>query len=51
MYIKSMIALRILRDIHTKSVDSVLAYTQVGVKSEIFLKLLVGFSAEGSYQR
>ena len=43
--------LSIFREIHTKSVDFVLAYTQADIKSEIFMELLIGFRIEGSHPR
>ena len=49
MPVKAMLTLSILREIHTKSVDFVLAYTQVDVKSEIFMELPIDFGVEGDH--
>ena len=51
MSIRAVLTLRILRDKHTKSVDFFLDHTQDGVKSEIFIKLPIGFGVEGCHQR
>ena len=51
MSVRAMLTLIILRDIHTKSVDFVLDYTQSGVKSEIFMELPIGFGIEGAHPR
>ena len=37
MYLRAILTLRILRNLHTKSVDFVLDYTQADVKLEIFM--------------
>ena len=44
-----MLNLIILIDLHTKSVDFVLDYTQADVKSEIFMELPIGLGGEGAY--
>ena len=49
MSVRAMITLTIIRDIHTKSVDFVLAYTKADVKTEIFMELPIGFGVEGSH--
>ena len=46
-----MVTLVILRELHTKLVDCVLAYTQADVKSEIFMELTIGFGVEGYHPR
>ena len=38
-----LLTLNILQEIHTKSVDFVLAYTQADVKSEIYMEIFLGF--------
>ena len=43
MSVIEMLTLSILRYLHTKSVYSVLDYTQADVKIEIFMELLIGF--------
>ena len=43
MYIRAMITLSILKELHTKSVYFVLAYTQADVKPEILMELPIGF--------
>ena len=45
--VRSMITLSILRELHTKSVNSFLAYNQADVETEIFMELLIGFVVEG----
>ena len=47
----AMLTLRILRELHTKSVDFVPAYTQADVKSEIFMELPIGLGGEGAHPR
>ena len=47
MSVRSMLTLIIIRELHTKSVDFVLAYTQVDVKLEIFMELPIDFGVEG----
>ena len=51
MSVISMLTLSILRDIHTKSVEFFLAYTQADVKTEIFTELTIGFRVEGNHSR
>ena len=51
MSIRAMLTLTIIRELHTKSVDFVLAYTQADVKSEIFMELPIGFGVEGSHPK
>ena len=46
-----MFTLRILREIHTKSVAFVIAYTRVEVKSEMFMDIPIGFRVEGDHPR
>ena len=43
MFVRAMLTLLILRELHTKSVDSVLTYDQDDVKSYIFMELPIGF--------
>ena len=49
MSVRAMINLRILRELHTKSVYIFLAYTHAAVKSEIFTELPIGFGFEGEH--
>ena len=51
IYVRAMLTLSIIRELHTKSVDFVLAYTWVDVKTGIFLELPIGFGFEGSQSR
>ena len=51
MSVRSIITLSILREVHTKSVDFILAYTQAGVKSEIFMELPIVYGFEGAHPR
>ena len=44
---RAIITLSILRELHTKSVDFVLAYTHADIKSEIFMELPICFGFEG----
>ena len=46
-----MHTLIILRNLHTKSVGFVLAYTQADVKSEIFMEIPIRFGTEGDHPR
>ena len=46
-----MPTLNILRELHTKSVDFVLAYTQADVKTDIFMELHICFGVEGACPR
>ena len=48
---RDMLALIILRDIHTKSVDFVLNYTQADIESGIFIELSIGFVVEVVHPR
>ena len=50
MYIKAMLILIILIDIHTKYVDFFLSYTQADIKSEIFMELPIIFGVGGANQ-
>ena len=47
MSVTSMITLSILRELHTKSVDSFLEYDQADVETGIFIELPIGFGVEG----
>ena len=47
MSVRVMLTLSILIEIHTKSVYFVLAYTQVDVKSDIFMEIPICFGVEG----
>ena len=49
--VRDMLTLVILRYLHTNYVDFVLVYTQVDVKSEIFMEFIIVFGIEGSHQR
>ena len=51
MSIRAMLTLSILREIHTKSVDFVLACTQADVKTEIFMEIPIGFGVEGYHPK
>ena len=46
MHVRAMLTLIILRELQTKSVDLVLAYTQDDAKTDIFMELTIGFSVE-----
>ena len=46
-----ILTLSIIGELHTKSVDFVLAYTQYDVKTKIFMELLIGFVVEGTQPR
>ena len=43
MSVRSMLNLNILRELHTKSIDVFLVYTQADVKTEIFMELTICF--------
>ena len=43
MSFRAIITLIILRELHTKSVDFVMAYNQTDVKQEIFMEVPIGF--------
>ena len=49
--VRSMLTLSILIELHTKSVYFDMAYTQAGVKTEIFMELPIGFVVEGDHSR
>ena len=51
MSVRAILTLRILRELHTKSVYFVLACTQADVKSEIFMELPILFGFEGDHPR
>ena len=51
MSVRSMLTLIILRELHIKLVDFVLAYNQADVKTEIFIELLIVFGVEGYHPR
>ena len=51
MSIRSMLTLSIIRELQTKSVDFVLAYTKADVKTEIFMEFPIGFGVEGDHHR
>ena len=51
MYIRVMINLSIIIDIHTKSVYFVLVYTQSNVKIEILMEIPIGLGVEGAHPR
>ena len=49
MSVRSMLALSMFRELHTKSVDFFIAHTQADVKSEIFIELPIGLRVEGDH--
>ena len=51
MSVRSMLTLIILRELHIKLVDFVLAYNQYDVKTKIFMELPIGFGVEGYHPR
>ena len=51
MSFRSIITMSILRELHTKPVDFVLAYTQANVKSDVFMELPIWFGFEGNHPR
>ena len=51
MSVRSIITLSILRELQTKSVYFVLAYTQDDVKIDIFMALPIFFGIEGDHPR
>ena len=51
MYVRSMLTLGITRELHTRSVNSVLAYTQADVKPDIFIEPPIIFGVEGAHPR
>ena len=51
VYVRSMLTLIILRELHTKSLDFVLAYIQADVKTYIFMEIHIGFGVEGVQPR
>ena len=44
-----MLTRSILRELHTKSVDFIMAYTQTDTNSEVFLELPKCFGVEGGH--
>ena len=51
MSVIAMLTLTILRELHAKSADFVMAYTQDGAKTEILMKVPIGFELEGGHPR
>ena len=51
MYVRAMLIMSILRELHTKPVYIFLAYTQADVKSDIFMEIFIRFGFEGSRLR
>ena len=51
MSISAMLTLSILRELHTKSVDFFLSYTQADVKTDIFMELNIDFLVKGDHPR
>ena len=51
MSVRAMLTVSILRELHTKLVGFVLAYTEDDVEIEIFMKLPIGFGVEGAHPR
>ena len=49
MSVRSILTKIIIRELHTKSVDFVLDYTQSNVKTEIFMEILIGFGVLGEH--
>ena len=49
--VKAILTRSILRELQTKSVYFVLAYTQSDVKTEIFMELPIGFGVEVAHLR
>ena len=47
MSVRAMVTLIILRELHTKSVDFFLVYTQADVKTYILMELPIYFGVEG----
>ena len=51
MSFRSILTQSILRELYTKSVDFVLAYTQADAKTEIFMETPIFFVVEGAHPR
>ena len=51
MSVRAMLNLSALRELHVKSVNFVLVYTQADVKIWIFMELPIGFGVEGKHPR
>ena len=51
VYLRAMLTMIVHRELHTKSVYFVLAYTQAVVKSEISMEPPIGFGVEGAHPR
>ena len=51
MSTRAMLDMLILRYIHTKTAYFFLAYTQAGVKLDIFMEKPIGFGVEGGHPR
>ena len=51
MYVRSMLNIIILGELHIKSVKTFLSYNQDDVKSDIFMELPICFGVEGSQPR
>ena len=51
MSVRAILTLSILRDIHTKSVDFLLDYTQADMKTDILMEIPIGFVVEGGKPR
>ena len=49
--VRAMLTLSTFRELHTRPVDFVLAYTQADAETEIFMKLPIGFGVEGTHHR
>ena len=47
----AMLTISIIIEIHTKSVDFVLAHTEADVKKDIFIEIPISFLVEGTYPR
>ena len=47
--VRAMLTLIIIGELHSKSVDFVLAYTQSDVKSELFMELPIDFGVEEAH--
>ena len=48
MSVRSMLTKTIIRELHNKSVDFVLDYTQSDVKTEIFMEILLALELWGN---
>ena len=49
--VRTMLTLIIIIELHTRSVNFLLYYTQADVKTETFMDLPIGFGVEGSHPK